>query len=146
MKISPWAWNSGARDGLTGFTGVENGLCSLPVLRAIAFDYTRTIPNPSPVGQLEYDTKALACLCRRWGIRQLALFGSAVRSDFGPTSDIDLLVELEPGAVLGFRVFELEAELSHLFGGRRIDLVSRKYLHLRLRERVLAEARVAYAA
>ena len=92
------------------------------------------------------DPAALAALCRRWGIRELALFGSALRPDFGPTSDVDLLVDFEPGTVLGFRIFELERELSALFGGRPIDLVPRKYLHPRLRERVLAEARIQYAA
>jgi predicted nucleotidyltransferase len=89
---------------------------------------------------------ALADLCRRWAIRELAVFGSALREDFGPDSDVDLLVEFEPGAVLGFRIFELEKELSELFGGRRVDLVPRKYLHPRIRDRVLAEARVQYAA
>ena len=95
---------------------------------------------------LAVDSEALAELCRRWGIRELAAFGSAVREDFGPASDVDLLVEFEPGTVLGFRIFDLEHELSELFGGRRIDLVPRKYLHPRLRDRVLAEARVHYAA
>lgn len=92
------------------------------------------------------DSVELAGLCRRWRIRELALFGSALRPDFGPESDVDLLVEFEPGVVLGFRVFELERELSALFGGRNVDLVRRKYLHPRLRDRVLAEARVQYAA
>ena len=101
-------------------------------------------PTASPT--LELDHEALAALCRRWGIRELALFGSAVRPDFGPASDVDLLVEFDPEAVLGFRVFELERELSALFGGRPIDLVRRKYLHPRLRDRILAEARVEYAA
>jgi hypothetical protein len=92
------------------------------------------------------DRTALARLCQRWGIRELATFGSALRDDFGPESDVDLLVEFEPGAVVGYRIFDLEKELSELFGGRRIDLVSRKYLHPRLRDRVLAEAHVQYAA
>jgi predicted nucleotidyltransferase len=101
--------------------------------------------NPAPRPPLA-DPSALAELCRRWGIRELALFGSALRDDFGPASDVDLLVEFEPGTVLGFRRFELERELSGLFGGRRIDLVPRKYLHPRLQERVLREARIQYAA
>jgi hypothetical protein len=102
--------------------------------------------TPVPTPPLSVDSARLAELCRRWRIQELALFGSALRPDFEPTSDIDLLVEFEPGTVLGFRIFELERELSALFGGRRIDLVPRKYLHPRLRERVLAEARVQYAA
>lgn len=92
------------------------------------------------------DSERLAEICRRWGIRELALFGSALRDDFGPDSDVDLLVDFEPGKVLGFKIFELERELSRLFGGRRIDLVPRKFLHPRLRQRVLAEAQIQYAA
>ncbi len=100
----------------------------------------------APDRPLAADPAQLAGLCRRWGIRELALFGSALRPDFGPASDVDLLVEFEPGVTLGFRYFQLEQELSALFGGRRIDLVPRKYLHPRLRDRVLAEAQVQYAA
>ena len=92
------------------------------------------------------DSERLAELCRRWGIRELAIFGSALRDDFGSESDVDLLVDFQPGTVLGFRIFQLERELSLLFGGRRIDLVPRKFLHPRLRQRVLAEARTQYAA
>lgn len=92
------------------------------------------------------DPDRLAELCRRWGIRELALFGSALRDDFSAESDVDLLVDFEPGVVLGFKVFELERELSRLFGGRRVDLVPRKFLHPRLRQRVLAEAEIQYAA
>lgn len=92
------------------------------------------------------DSERLAELCRRWGIRELAIFGSALRDDFGPDSDVDLLVDFEPGTALGFRIFELERELSRVFGGRRIDLVPRKFLHPRLRQRVLAEAQTQYAA
>lgn len=95
---------------------------------------------------LSVDSSALAELCRRWGIRELALFGSALRPDFSPTSDVDLLVDFAPGVVLGFRYFQLEQELSALFGGRRVGFVPRKYLHPRLRDRVLAEAQVQYAA
>ncbi len=96
--------------------------------------------------RVNVDAERLAELCRRWGIRELALFGSALRDDFGPESDVDLLVDFQPGTVLGFRIFDLESELSQLFGGRRIDLVPRKFLHPRLRQRVLAEARTQYAA
>ena len=102
--------------------------------------------DPCPLSRPQADPERLAELCRRWGIVELAIFGSAVRPDFGPESDIDLLVEFRPGTALGFRIFELERELSELFGGRRIDLVRRKALHPRLRDRVLAEARVQYAA
>ncbi len=106
--------------------------------------YTFLVPDTA--SQVTVDPVALAALCERWGIRELSLFGSALRPDFGPESDVDLLVEYLPGVVLGFRYFELERELSELFGGRRVDLVPRKFLHPRLRDRVLSEARVQYAA
>lgn len=99
-----------------------------------------------PVSPLLIDRERLAELCRRWKIRELALFGSVLRDDFGPESDVDVLIEYEPGTSLGFRVFDLERELSALFGGRRVDVVPRKYLNRRLRDRVLAEAKVQYAA
>ncbi|QQR73353.1 MAG: nucleotidyltransferase domain-containing protein [Holophagales bacterium] len=88
------------------------------------------------------DREQFSALCRRRQIRDLALFGSVLRDDFGPDSDIDVLVEYEPDATLGFSVFELERELSALLGGHRIDLVRRKVLNRRLRSRILAEAEV----
>lgn len=114
--------------------------------RPAALSYTLSM-KLTRAGILETaDPAALAKLCQRWAIRELAVFGSALREDFGPDSDIDVLVEFEPGTVLGFRIFDLEQELSDLYGGRRVDLVPRKYLHPRIRDRVLAEARVQYAA
>ena len=107
--------------------------------------YTFLVSQAKGKPQANVEPERLAELCRRWGIRELALFGSALRDDFGPDSDIDL-VDFEPETVLGFRIFELERELSELFGGRRIDLVPRKFLNPRLRQRVLAEAQTQYAA
>lgn len=88
----------------------------------------------------------LAPLCRRWRIRRLALFGSVLRDDFGPESDLDVLVEFEPGATPGFFAMEeLRVEISALVGGREIDLVTRGGLHPMLRDRVLAQAVDQYA-
>ncbi len=64
---------------------------------------------------------ALAELCRRYHISKLALFGSVLRLDFRPESDIDVLVEFEPGQTPGLAFFDIEAELSQLLG-RRVDL------------------------
>ena len=108
--------------------------------------YTSPVASDTAHQSLSVDSSALAELCRHWGIRELAVFGSALRPDFSLGSDVDLLVDFAPGVVLGFRYFQLERELSALFGGRRVDLVPRKYLHPRLRDRVLAEAQVQYAA
>jgi uncharacterized protein len=91
------------------------------------------------------DHNRLAMFCRRNHIRKLAIFGSALRDDFRPASDVDVLVEFQPGHTVGFGIFAIEEELSQLFGGRRADLVNTKYLNPRLRERVLANAEVQYA-
>ena len=65
----------------------------------------------------------VAEFCARHRIRRLALFGSVLRPDFRPESDVDVLVEFEPGAAVGFfGLARLERELSSLLGGRRVDL------------------------
>lgn len=87
----------------------------------------------------------LAALCRQHHIRRLSIFGSVLRGDFRPESDIDVLVEFETGHVPGFlRLHAIEQELSALFGGREVDLVTPKSLSPRLRDRVLAEAQLQY--
>ena len=87
----------------------------------------------------------IAEFCRRNHIRRLALFGSVLRQDFGPTSDVDVLVEFEPGHVPGLALIRMQDELSALLGGRDVDLVTPKFLHPRIRDRVLAEMEVQYA-
>jgi uncharacterized protein len=87
----------------------------------------------------------IAQFCRRHHIRKLALFGSVLRDDFRPDSDVDVLVELAPGHAVGFAIPDMEEELSRLFGGHKVDLVQEKYLNRRLRDRVLASAEVQYA-
>lgn len=87
----------------------------------------------------------LRTLCRDYGVRRLALFGSATRSDFTPESDIDVLVEFEPGTRTGLRLFELEASLAELLG-RRVDLSTPGFLGASFRSRVLQEARDLYVA
>jgi len=96
--------------------------------------------------RIQVDREHLAELCRRHHIRRLSLFGSVLRDDFGPTSDVDVLVEFEPGQTIGFDIITVEEDLSALLGGRRVDVVIEKYLNPRLRERVLASAQVQYAA
>ena len=92
------------------------------------------------------DPATIADLCRRRNIRELALFGSVLREDFTETSDIDVLVDFEPGCVPGYlRMYDIEQELSQLFAGRQIDLVTRKSLHPKIRQLVLHEREVLYA-
>jgi predicted nucleotidyltransferase len=88
----------------------------------------------------------IAEFCRRNHIQRLSLFGSVLREDFRPDSDIDVLVEFEPGHVPGFRFISLQEELSALFGGRPVDLVTPKFLNRRIRDEVLRTAEVQYAA
>jgi uncharacterized protein len=109
---------------------------------------------PSPVGAAprrvesrpQFDPERLAELCRRHHIRRLALFGSVLRDDFGPDSDIDVLVEFQPGRSPGWEIIDIEADLSRLFGGRSVDLVNRKFLNPRLRDRILTSAVPQYEA
>ena len=96
--------------------------------------------------QIPIDRDAVFALCRRRHIRRLALFGSVLRDDFGPDSDIDVLVEFQPGHVPGLDFLSIERELSALLQGRRVDLVTPKFLNPRIRERVLMEAEPLYVA
>jgi predicted nucleotidyltransferase len=85
--------------------------------------------------------------CQKHHIRKLSLFGSVLTNDFRPDSDVDILVEFEPDHVPGFiRLYSIEEELSHLFGDRKLDLVTPKFLNHRIRDQVLSHAEVQYAA
>ena len=95
---------------------------------------------------LVIDRSAVEGFCQRHGIARLALFGSVLRDDFGPDSDVDVLVEFEPGHVPGLRFVTIEGELSALFGGRRVDLVTAKTLNHRIREQILHSAQPLYVA
>ena len=95
--------------------------------------------------RLEIQEDRLVDFCRRHHIRKLSLFGSVLRDDFRPDSDVDVLIQFEPGHVLGLDIIDVEEELSQLLGGHKIDLVNEKYLNRRLRPRILAEAEVQYA-
>jgi predicted nucleotidyltransferase len=81
--------------------------------------------------------------CRQHHIRKLAIFGSALRDDFGPDSDVDVLVEFEPGHVPGLAFFGIEQELSAILG-RKVDLNTAGFLSPEIREVVLKEAEVQY--
>lgn len=98
-------------------------------------------------GRLDLDLRALAAFCRQHGVRRLALFGSALRDDFGPASDIDVLVEFEPGRTPGFfGLFDLEEELGPHFGGRKVDLRTAEDLSPYFRAEVLKSSRSLYDA
>jgi predicted nucleotidyltransferase len=85
----------------------------------------------------------IADFCRAHHIRRLALFGSVLRPDFRRDSDVDVLVEFEPGHVPGLAFFAMEDELSQILG-RKVDLNTPGFLSPLFRGRVLAEAEVLY--
>lgn len=87
----------------------------------------------------------LAAFCQEHGIARLSIFGSALREDFGPESDIDVLVEFEPDRTPGLLgVAGMELELSELFGGRKVDLRTPEDLSRYFRQDVLDTAEVQY--
>ncbi len=75
----------------------------------------------------------LAEFCRQSHIRRIACFGSVLRDDFGPDSDVDLLVEFAAGHTLGRDIIDIKEELAVLLGGRKVHIVNPKYLNRLLR-------------
>ncbi len=94
---------------------------------------------------IDIPKERIAEFCRRNRIRRLALFGSVLRDDFTPESDIDVLVEFEPDVRVGLRFFTMEEELSEILG-RKVDLNTAGFLSKYFRDEVLAEAEVQYDA
>jgi len=101
---------------------------------------------PNVTTAISIDHAALAAFCQRHHIQKLSLFGSVLRPDFGTDSDVDVLVEFEPGHAPGFlALHDIEAECSKLLGGHSVDLVTLRSLNRHLRDRILASAEVEYA-
>ena len=94
---------------------------------------------------IDISRREIAAFCRRHNIRKLSLFGSVLRDDFGPESDVDVLVEFEPGHTPGLRFFSIQRELSHIIG-RRVDLNTESCLSPYFRDQVLREAEAYYGA
>lgn len=92
------------------------------------------------------DRDAVSAFCRRHHITRLALFGSVLRDNFRPDSDVDVLVEFEAGHVPGLNFVSIEREFSTLLHGRRVDMVTPKFLNSRIREQVLSSAEPLYVA
>jgi predicted nucleotidyltransferase len=87
----------------------------------------------------------IEAFCRKHHIRRLVLFGSVLRDDFTDDSDVDVLVEFEPGHVPGLAFFRMQRELSALLG-RQVDLNTAGFLSPNFRDEVLAEAEDHYVA
>ena len=100
--------------------------------------------TPSRV-RIDIPREQVADFCRRHRIRRLALFGSVLRDDFTPHSDVDVLVEFEAGSTPGFAYFSMDQELSEVLG-RRVDLHTPNSLSKYFRDEVLAEAEELYVA
>jgi uncharacterized protein len=95
------------------------------------------------MARISVDKKRIAAFCRKHHIRRLSFFGSVLREDFHPDSDVDVLVEFEPGHVPGLAFFEIERELSEILG-RQVDLNTPRFLNPYFRDQVLAEAEAQY--
>ena len=91
------------------------------------------------------DQEKIADFCRRWKVTEFALFGSVLREDFGPESDVDVLVEFEPEHVPGLEFIDMEEELSEIIG-RKVDLNTKGFLSQYFVDEVLEEAEVQYVA
>ena len=96
--------------------------------------------------RIDIPKRPIADFCQRHNIRRLSLFGSVLRDDFNPASDVDVLVEFEPGTRIGLiRLARLELELGEIIG-RKADLNTPGFLSKYYREQILAEAEVQYDA
>ena len=95
--------------------------------------------------KIDIPTEKITQFCRKNHIRKLALFGSVLREDFGPESDIDVLIEFEPETHVGLGFFTLEQELAEIFG-RKVDLNTPGFLSKNFRAQVVAEAKAVYDA
>ncbi|HUT94555.1 MAG TPA: nucleotidyltransferase family protein [Thermoguttaceae bacterium] len=94
---------------------------------------------------IDIPLESISQFCRRHRIRRLSLFGSVLREDFTAQSDVDVLVEFQPGHTPGLTFFRMQEELSELLG-RKVDLNTPGFLNRHFREEVLREAKVLYAA
>jgi predicted nucleotidyltransferase len=100
------------------------------------------------VGPIETSLDAIQHFCRKWNIAEFSLFGSILREDFGPDSDVDVLIHLVPGVEMTLENWiSMREELSALFDGRKIDLVERALVRNPFRRHeILNNRRIVYAA
>lgn len=95
---------------------------------------------------IDFDQAAISAFCRRHSVARLSLFGSILRDDFGPDSDIDVLIEFSPGTRVSlFELGGMLLELTEMFG-RQVDLKTPGFIDDRILRDVRREAEVQYAA
>ena len=106
----------------------------------------KEILTPKPAAQLPLPIpqQAIHDFCRGHHIVKLSLFGSILRDDFGSHSDVDILVEFEPGKTPGLAIVTMQQELSKLFSGSAVDLRTPEELSRYIRDHILREALVVY--
>lgn len=92
---------------------------------------------------ISLDRELIREFCERNHIRKFSIFGSVLRADFSPESDLDVLVEFEPQHTPGLKFFAMQDELSRLLG-RQVDLNTKGFLSQYFRDRVVQEARTIY--
>ncbi|MGZ6210188.1 MAG: nucleotidyltransferase family protein [Syntrophales bacterium] len=97
------------------------------------------------MGHIIIDREKISDFCRRYHIRKLAFFGSVLRENFKPESDVDVLVEFEQGHIPGLAFFSMERELSQILN-HKVDLNTPQFLSPYFRDQVLAEAEAQYVA
>ena len=95
--------------------------------------------------RIEFSQDELEAICRRRAVKRLALFGSVLRDDFGPDSDVDVLIEFRDDFE-GQRIYKIYEELEELFGGRTVDLVDPRRLSPRLKRYVMENVEELYVA
>jgi len=121
-------------------------LALAPIVPGVGHNEVEAMNQTLEFGDTHVDGPSLADVCRRYGVKELSLFGSAVRGETRPESDVDMMVEFEPGVRIGLIKFESLVEELELLAGRRVDLVTKRGLKPWIRPHVLKDARVIYAA
>ena len=94
---------------------------------------------------IEIPAEKIAQICRKYGVKEMAIFGSAARGEMRPDSDVDIFVEFYPEVRIGWEFFDLEEELAQVFA-RKVDLGTKRILKPWIRHEVMRDARIIYAA
>jgi predicted nucleotidyltransferase len=139
------------RQRTRGLTASEERAAYAAASRNTTAVASRPVEGAQSPPKIDFDGRALAAFCRRWEIRELALFGSALRDDFQPDSDVDVLVTFSAGTRPKLSDWPtMEEALQGILGGRKVDLVERRAVeesenHIR-RRNILKGAKVIYVA
>ena len=98
----------------------------------------------APLKNLPITGEQLAGFCRKHHIQRMSVFGSVLRDDFRPESDVDFLVEFAPNVRIGWQIVRIGDELSAMLGGRPVDLIDPSFLNHRIKRSVLESAEPVY--